>query len=86
MHAHTQWINVGALVMMTGLGLLTGSAAFAPVGGGVGGCWSNMACRTARVRARCVIAASHFVSCVTRITLLPAAAKKFTASAGTCHR
>jgi hypothetical protein len=37
------------LVMMTGLGLLTGSSIMAPT---TGGCWQNTTCRAARVGGR----------------------------------
>ena len=51
-----QWINIGVLVMMTGLGLLTGSSIMSPT---TGACWDNATCRAARVRERCMGAASQ---------------------------
>lgn len=41
-------MNVSVLVLMTGLGLLTGAAVMGPSGS----CWSDAMCRTGRVRGR----------------------------------
>ncbi|KAI8468970.1 MAG: VTC domain-containing protein [Monoraphidium minutum] len=40
------WVNIGVLVMMTGLGLLTGSSLAAPAGGS---CWDSPVCRASRL-------------------------------------
>ncbi|GBF99690.1 vacuolar transporter chaperone [Raphidocelis subcapitata] len=41
-----QWVNIGVLVMMTGLGLLTGASITSPANGT---CWATPTCRAARV-------------------------------------